>query len=80
MITPHAAELPALGHASPAAATTPLRRLAGLLATPFRALWLIIDTAADIRNELQRMADAAEATRPEHAARLRQLARAPWRE
>ncbi len=44
----------------------------------FREVTEAIKAALDLRNELRRMADEFESTRPEQAARLRKLANSNW--
>lgn len=54
-----------------------IRQAAGAV---FREVSRTIHAATDLRNELRRMADEVQGTRPEQAARLRKLANSHWGE
>lgn len=58
------------------------RALVSRAAAPFmaaaRGLWQFAKTLADAPNELRRMADELEATRPEAAARMRRALNQGW--
>lgn len=62
--------------ASPAA--RPIRRVRDAMAAALREVWAILHAASDLRNEIRRMADECEATRPEQAAQLRKVANSNW--
>ena len=52
--------------------------VADAVQAPGRAILAFFRALADVPNELQRMADEYESTRPELAARLRKAARQGW--
>lgn len=59
-------------------ARTLAARVKAAAAAALRELWAIMNAPENLRRELYRMADECESTRPEDAARLRQVASRNW--
>lgn len=54
------------------------RRTRTTTAAVFREIWDLMNAAANMRDDLRRMADECESSDPEQAARLRKLASSHW--
>ncbi len=54
------------------------RRIRTTTAAVSREIWELMNAAANMRDDLRRMADECEGSDPEQAARLRKLANSHW--